>query len=854
MDKPEFLPTDQAIDLTNCDREPIHLLGRVQSFGCLICVSSDWIVVHASENTAAILGLDAERLIGMPFGEFFPDETVHAVRARLQGHTQDSGPERLFGLAAFDDSRRYDVSLQESGRHFLVEFEPAEEKQNETGNDYVSTVRTLIRRVQRQETIEKAATEAARGLKHLTGFDRVMVYRFEPDLSGTVIAERAEQGLESYLGLRYPASDIPKQARELYTRSLLRIIADVNDTPSAIVPETSPAGDPLDLSLAVTRAVSPIHLEYLRNMGVEASMSVSILREGQLWGLFACHHYAPHYLGFEKRSALELFSQMFNYELTQSELKIHVQETERARALHDRLMSRVSSGHDLLESFDVLAPEIGEVIACDGMAIYSNGRYDARGLTPTKDEFLGLARFLNTAHTSQVFSTDNIGERYEDAESFADRVAGLLAIPISRKPRDYLVLFRQEISRTVRWAGNPEKPVELGPHGARLTPRKSFDEWREVVRGTSEPWKSNDLRAAEALRVTLLEVVLKLSDEASEQRKRAQNRQELLIAELNHRVRNILSLIRALVSQSRQGAETLEEYSKTLNERINALARAHDQLTDHDWGWTPLREILENEVRAFVSEKTERVVIDGDELQLSPTAFTTLALVLHELVTNSAKYGALSDSSGSVELTASLDPDGTAKLSWREKNGPPVKVPTRSGFGSIIIEHSVRHDLKGDSDVRYRLTGLEADFQIPAAHVSRADEIAMSTAEPEATDGHPDAGLVGHVLLVEDNLIITMDTTDILTDLGATHVHTASSVATAVHALSTKEITFALIDINLGDENSFPVIEDCIARGISVVLATGYGANKEVTERFPGIPVMQKPYSSEDIVKALATL
>ena len=848
MPDTEHLHADQAIDLTNCDREPIHILGQVQGFGCLVAISADWMITHASENCADHLGQGPDALIGTMISDILSADAVHHLRSKMQMLDYQNGVARIFAYPLFKDDRLFDISIHTSGRHVVLEFEPRE---GATPPDQRGVVQALIARVQRQDTLDRMSAEASRGLKILSGFDRVMVYRFEEDDSGTVISEAVEPDMETFMGLRFPASDIPKQARDLYLRSPLRIIADVDAPTHAIQPPVDPNGEPLDLSLAVTRAVSPIHLEYLRNMGVAASMSVSILRKGKLWGLFACHHREPHFIDYEKRSAIELFAQLFNYELAQIEMHAELAELDRARTMHDRLMTRLSNGQSIVDTFDTFVDEIRDVIPFDGAAIYSDGMFRVQGAAPTEEEFIGLARFLNTTPPGQIYATDALASRYPAAEGFADRAVGLLALPISRTPRDYLVLFRREIARSVSWAGNPEKPVEVGPNGIRLTPRKSFEAWQQVVRGQSAAWKSAERRAADALRVTLLEVVLKLADESNAARKRAQDQQELLIAELNHRVRNILNLIRGLVSQGRDGAQTVDDYRSVLDDRIHSLARAHDQLTQTEWNWVSLRSLISTEIKAFMSGKSARVHLSGDDIDLSPTAFTTLALVIHELVTNSAKYGSLTDMSGSVDITVGLQQDGTATLAWREKNGPAVQAPTRKGFGTTIIERSIPFELKGMAEVRFRMTGFEADFVLPAKHVRRA-VVQPDGDESQSAAAPTTAGIKGDALVLEDNMIIALDAVDMLTELGASNVRTASRVSDALRILKEARVTVALVDVNLGDELSFPAVDHCVATGVPVVLATGYGADPDLTAKYPKVPIMRKPYTSEQLSAAVA--
>ena len=838
----------EPVDLTNCDREPIHLLGSVQSYGCLLSTSSDLMINHMSQNCLDILGLDPAKVVGERLIGLLPDKTVHDLRSKLQIGAAGAGVARLFGYDVLKNGTLFDVSVHVSGQSFIFEFEP---KSRNDERDDLAMVQPLIARVKRRGSVLEAAQEAATGLQLLSGFDRVMVYRFAEDQSGEVIAERCSADMEPFLGLRYPASDIPQQARALYKRNLLRLISDVNDPVSPLVPERNPNGEPLDLSLSVTRAVSPIHLEYLRNMGVAASMSVSILKNGELWGLFACHHNSPHYIDFERRSAIELFAQFFSYELEQKVEK-ELRDSERtSRELHDRLMIQLSSGGDIVENFGAVADELSRIIPCDGIAVLSEGRFVSRGAVPSAEDFPALARFLNTAPMGEVFATDNLVSVYPGADVFADRVAGVLAVPISRTPRDYIVFCRREIARSVQWAGNPQKPVELGPNGIRLTPRKSFEAWTELVRHSCEPWSTVERRTAEALRISLIEIVLKLTDEANLQRRQASEKQELLIAELNHRVRNILNLIQGLVSQSKGGARDVASFTEVLDGRIQSLARAHDQLTRKNWAPSPLQDLIQVEVDAFLNGQESRVKVSGARPLLAPEAFSAMALVLHELVTNAAKYGALTDRSGTVSIKLEIAPDGALLIEWRERGGPPVQAPTRRGFGSTIIERTVPFELNGRVETRFKPTGFEVDIMLPAPLVTDAGE--APEPEPEAVQEAAAAveeqlPLSGDVLVLEDNMVIALEASDLLSACGASHVALTSNVESALAAIEDRNLTFALLDVNLRDQTSLPVAEVLHERGIPFVLATGYGDAKSILGDYPEVPVLTKPFSSESLL------
>ncbi|KCZ50254.1 HWE histidine kinase domain-containing protein [Hyphomonas pacifica] len=846
-----FIPQDTPVDLTNCDQEPIHIPGRIQAFGALISVSADWIINHVSRNISAFIGADVQNMVGTPLVEYIDEDAIKLIRSRLPLLAGVDAVERLFAVKLTDADETFDVAVHLSGRSIIIELE--RHTQNKRA-DYTSYVRPMIERIGKAETSEDLCEDAARQLRHLIGFDRVMVYQFSDDGSGEVIAESRRAGMDSFKGLHYPATDIPKQARKLYTRNLLRIIADVSDDGIEIVPTLSPEGEPLDLSLSGTRAVSPIHLEYLKNMGIEASLSISILRRGELWGLFACHHETPKTLSYDVRSAAELFGQLFAFVLEQKQSDEARLDAAGAQLLHDRLMSQLAEDSSIVENFSLIVEAIEDVIPYDGAIGWVEGEFQSLGHTPTKEEFTGLVKFLNTTAASRVYHTKNLSDVYPPARDFAHKAAGMLALPVSRAPRDYVVLFRREVVNSVTWAGNPQKAVTHGPNGARLTPRKSFEAWKEVVRNTSAPWTEAEVRAANSLRLTLLEVILRMADATVQERMKAQERQELLIAELNHRVRNILNLIKGLVNQSQAEARSVSEFTQVIGGRIHALARAHDQITDKKWQPTSVRELIETEAEAYLGLKASRVRIEGEDVFVSPQAFGTLSLVIHELMTNSAKYGALCDTNGSLRIALSLKSDGGLVIDWKEIGGPPItSQPTRTGFGTTIIERSIPYELGGKASLRYEMSGVEARFVVPEDYVSLPNgrQVSHKKSPLPEQQAQNKAGLSGCVMVLEDNIIIAMDAEQMLKQMGASDVALAADVSEALDQLEKSDITFALLDVNLGDETSEPVAEKLVEKNIPFVFATGYGDAISMLERFPNASVVKKPYNSITVERAI---
>lgn len=829
------------VDLTNCDREPIHILGSVQPFGFLLAVNSDWVVVHASTTTLRYLGAAPADLLGKPLTQVMSGHAIHNIRGRLQIMRGADAVERMFGQPLADGGEDFDLALHYSGRLLIIEGEPSHP---DTLIEAASAVRSMTTRIAARPTFEDFCHEAARQVRALTEFDRVMIYRFAHDGAGEVIAESVRPGIGSFLGQRYPAQDIPAQARALYERNWLRIIADVDAQVSPIIPEVSPSGEPVDLSMSMLRAVSPIHIEYLRNMGVAASLSISILRDGKLWGLFACHHYAPKHISYERRTAAELFGQLFSLTLESREREIETRRMGEARNLHDRMMNAVVKANAGADSLSPYLDDLCRLVHCDGLALWLEGRLTLRDSTPDASDVHTLLRVLREKDTHSVFATNEISALLPSAAAWAGKAAGMMAVPLSRAPRDYLVFFRKEEAQTVVWAGQPAKLVQVGPLGDRLTPRKSFEAWEETVRGQSRPWTVTERALAESMRVSLLEIVFRLTDLADEERQRATQRQELLIAELNHRVRNILGLIRGLISQSRAGVSTVEEFAEVVGGRVQALARAHDQITRHQWGPGALSDLITAEAEAYLSNKAQRVRLTGEPTALAPEAFSILSLVIHELMTNSAKYGALCDQRGLVSIDWARDAKGDLIIDWREQDGPPVKPPTRRGFGSTIIEHSIPHDLNGEVSLDYRPEGFQARIRIPGRYVTTDGIIAAAT-QPRRSDAPLRAP--ERMLVLEDNMIIALDLEDMLTRLGVKQVTVASSVAQALDALAEGPPPFAILDVNLGQETSFPIADALRAAGVPFAFGTGFGDSAAFPDRFRDTPVLQKPYSAESV-------
>lgn len=834
--------------LTECDREAIHHIAAVQSFGGLIAADPQDCLTHVSANVATLLGLAGVPEPGTPLAHIIAPHAHAAITAALEKLAGVDMVERRFGLDLTGRGLYFDCAVHRADGLAIIEFEP--HARNDFA-DHVGMIVPVIAQLEQASTVPVLCDTAARLVRQMTGYDRVMVYRFHPDESGEVIAENRQEDLEPYRGLRYPAADIPQQARELFRRNRFRIIADMQSQAVPIIPALGPDDTPLDLSMSMLRSHSMMHLAYMRNMGVGASLAIAIVRHDRLWGMISCHHRSARLPPYSLRTVAELLSQTFSLMLDRILVAQAEGLRERARQLNDRLLLRLAGGVSLADSLPMIEELLSGTIQHDGISLFAEGEYRASGAAPDEASFRAIAPLLASTLGGATHATTRLADQVPEAAAFASCAAGALVLPLSRGTRDALVLWRRPQTRTVTWAGDPAKAAARP--GELLQPRASFAAWQETVRGHCAEWSADECEIAARLRRTLIEVILRMSEDLTRERARAAEQQDLLIAELNHRVRNILGLIRALVAQSQAEALSVPGFAAIIGGRIAALASAHDNITARNWGPASLTRLIEGELAPYCGETRTRVRLAGDDVLVSPEAYTILALVVHELATNSAKYGSLSARAGRVEVSLARTAFGDLSLRWRETGGPPVTAPTRQGFGSTIITRSIPHDLGGEADVRYRLGGMEADFLVPARHLAAPEPGTRPTPPPEPLRDPAivPAAVPARVLVVEDSIIIALDTEENLKRLGVAEVRLESSVAAALAAIADDCPDFAIIDFNLGGESSEPIAEALRASGVRFVLATGYAESAGQFERLGAAAVLRKPYGMTEIERLL---
>ncbi|QRK08795.1 GAF domain-containing protein [Archangium violaceum] len=507
----------RTADLTNCDREPIHIPGAIQPHGVLLVLKEPALEIRqVSENVQALLGVPAQELLGRTLEVLLPATQVESVRASLLlERLEDRNPLKLSIRGGSGERTFNGIAHRHQGRLFL-ELEPSSEQEALPFFGFYHQARGSMSRLRDARDLRELCEEAVREVRRLTGFDRVIIYRFDAEWNGQVLAEDRVEKADPYLGLHFPASDIPRQARELYTLNWLRIIPTVDYVPARILalPEEAAQG-PLDMSFCVLRSVSPIHLEYLHNMGAFASMSISLMKEGRLWGLISCTDVSgPRYIPYEVRTACEFVGEFMSSFIPSKEGYEDYDQRLRARSVQARLLERMTRSADFAAGLCHPPPELLELTGASGAAVYFNGATTIVGKAPSDEQLQGLIRWLGEKpDPTEVFSTTSLSREYPEAEAFKDVAAGLIAASMSRGRHNYVLWFRPEVVQTVEWGGNPNKPVDVQDDQLRLHPRKSFALWKETVRGKSLPWKDYELEAARELRRNIIDIVLQRSEE-----------------------------------------------------------------------------------------------------------------------------------------------------------------------------------------------------------------------------------------------------------------------------------------------------------------------------------------------------
>ena len=490
------------VNLDTCAREPIHIPGAIQPHGVLFVLREpDLTVVQVSDNVTEYLGVPEDRILNHDISAFLDPEQRERVKFALDSvDPRDNNPVDL-QLMSKNDRGYLDGFVHRHDGFSFLEIESAAVATNARFLDFYKVTSRLSSRLHATPDLQSLLDEAARGIREITGFERVMIYRFSESFEGEVIAEARADHADSFQGLWFPASDIPEQARRLYVLNPIRSIADSIYTPCPIVPAINPeTRRPVDLSFASLRSVSPIHCEYLQNMGVRASMSISILRAGKLWGLVVCHHSTPKIVPYELRRACTFIGEMLSSEIARREVEGEATYQSKTTLTMARLLELMATSSNPLLGLIQSSPNLLDLVPASGAAVIEGGKANMLGSTPGYEDIMQLMGLLENTRPGSTFVTRSLKNTIPISDSLRSLASGLIALHIDRNPATYVMFFRPERAETVSWGGNPNKPAIADEDGFRLSPRKSFEAWREEVLGYAEPWNPTEIRAASELR------------------------------------------------------------------------------------------------------------------------------------------------------------------------------------------------------------------------------------------------------------------------------------------------------------------------------------------------------------------
>ncbi|MBD2663389.1 phytochrome-like protein [Richelia sinica FACHB-800] len=507
----------QPITLTNCDREPIHIPNAIQPHGVLLIFNEDnWQITLVSDNTDSILGYSPQELLNQSLSKILSTEDIDAITHCLDRDFEAINPLNLKVCNAAQETINFSGIVHRSLENLIIlELEPVHQKETYDFLGFYQLTRQLLAKIKHASNVSILSQLIAEEIREITNFDRVMVYRFDLDGSGEVIAEAKQPDLHTYLGLRYPDSDIPKQAKELYRLNKLRLIPNVNYQPAALIPNLSPVTQKSpDLSLSVLRSVSPLHIEYLQNMQVGASMSISILKNNRLWGLIACHHQSSKYISYHVRTFCELIGQLMSIELSNKEDQENLNDKITLKNLLSHFVESISESEDFIDVLSQNKSRLLQLVNASGAAVISNNVIMLLGRTPLENQVQELIDWIIPNLQNNLYYTNALPQVYSPAEQFKELSSGIIAISITKTHRNLIIWFRPEVIQTVDWGGNPEKQKNIDEKGNLiLSPRKSFEKWQEIVQLKSLPWQKYEIEAVIELRSVIVGIILKKADE-----------------------------------------------------------------------------------------------------------------------------------------------------------------------------------------------------------------------------------------------------------------------------------------------------------------------------------------------------
>lgn len=640
------------VDQTNCDREPIHILGHIQPQGFFIASDKTFKLVQVSTNLAHYLDVKVENLLGKPLtnlGFIGLEDKIQLLQIKKTKQID------VFEVAYSKNEHIdcFDAIAHYSGDKLIIELEPCVAEP--TAVIYQELLNRLSYLSTRSESREDVLRQAATIIKKYTGYDRVMIYQFMKDGHGQVVAEDKEDYLEPFLGMYYPASDIPKQARELFIKNVVRIIADVDAVDIPLHPYLV-NGEPADLSLCNLRSVSPMHIQYLKNMGVKASFSISIIIDGTLWGLIACHHYSDgKFLPYTFRQNCVLISRLLSATI---QSWIHKEEENlrlKTNAGIKTLVTQIKQNWNIPFGLTNYHTTVGNLFDCSGAALLLEDKIYLLGNTPTQEEVKELVQWLNDT-TDKYFETNRLPLLFTPAKAWRKTASGLLSITLSKELKEYIIWFKPEIIEEVSWGGNPEKAMEINKENGEvtLTPRKSFAKWTQELEFHATPWKDAEIAGILQLREELLQIINYKANELrqfNEKLRFAYQELDAFSFTVSHDLRTPLTSIYSYCellmefaeknndTESKEILRLVLKNVKGMNEMIKAILKyAKINSADLKKTLVHMQPILEQVVTSVKSNYKKDIIITLNNMPDLFAENIMVTQIFQNLVDNAAKY------------------------------------------------------------------------------------------------------------------------------------------------------------------------------------------------------------------------
>ena len=506
--------------LSTCDSEPVQTPGCIQAHGALLVLRlADLTILQASENTAEFFGEPPASLLGQSVARVISAAQQARLHDMLLQERLESNVLYAFTLPERDGVPALDVCIHTIGGVAILEFEATGRLTPHKNRDFFALVKSAVSSLQSASGLREFCDRVATEVRGMADLDRVMVYRFHADNHGEIFAESKRDDLPAWLGLHYPATDIPQQAREIFKKLWIRPLQNAAGPLVEMMPLANPdTGKPLDMTHCALRGASIMCTEYLANMGVAATLTMSILVDGELWGMIVCHQYRPTHFPYQLRAACELMAQVVSLQLKSTEHIEHMAYRQKMENVHQQLIAKAAQHGELLALSDS-QPTLFDAMQAGGAALYHHGRWRCAGRTPTNAQLDALAEWLNQrpefdSSTQPVYATDSLARDYPAGTDFADVASGVLVVRVSRTRRDLIMWFRPETIQTVNWAGaSHDKIVGTGVHGTRLTPRASFALFVESVKNRALPWTAMETESALRLRLLVMEQVVSRAEQ-----------------------------------------------------------------------------------------------------------------------------------------------------------------------------------------------------------------------------------------------------------------------------------------------------------------------------------------------------